>query len=549
MAWRMETFWRSLTPAQRWEYKFLMVGAYLVCGTLGWAVSYRFTYRLMLAHHSQLIGILLCIAWGLILYAVTRHRLLNRRLFVSRKVVYAFVAPLAFGIYLILIGLLITIMGLFHLTFPVVIEWLLGVVGLVILVLMAVSGKVRHRTKYFISTHFYNNKYEYRDEWLAFSSLLQGALKESEVVDALQQVLAKSLYTNTLCIWTGTSTAGYRLVHHKGIGPDERQRADRIAGDHPLVRHLTENDWYYSMAEEPGSFKRTQRNQNVSLLPELNLVLYSGLTIGDRMVGILGIGPEFTGGRYGADDFDLLMALGTQAASAILAARMADQLAASRQQEAWDVMSAFILHDVKNAASMLSLIRQNAPDHIDDPAFQEDMLDTIDDALKRMAKVQNRLSAIRREIVPAPQEIRLSETLTEACQKLQRRLQGLRLFIRLEDNVSVFTDPELLIRILENLMLNALEAGGEGTVVDISSKRPSPDRVQILLTDTGPGLPKDLLPDAIFEPFITTKANGSGIGLWQARRLAGVLGGEIRAENRSDEQGASFCLTLPAARA
>ena len=125
----------------------------------------------------------ICFPWALIIYAIVRHQLFNRKIFVSRKVVYASVAPISFGIYLMLIGVITFIMKTFNLPFPVVLRWFFIVFGIVMICLASVSGKVRHSIKYYVSTHFYINKYEYRDEWLHFSKLLQGAISEAEIVD------------------------------------------------------------------------------------------------------------------------------------------------------------------------------------------------------------------------------------------------------------------------------------------------------------------------------------------------------------------------------
>ena len=132
-------------------------------------------------------------------------------------------------------------------------------------------------------------------------------------------------------------------------------------------------------------------------------------------MGLVGLGPEYTGGRYGRDDFDLLKALGSQAASAILAARTAEKLAQARETSAWSALSAFVLHDIKNAAAMLSLAMVNAPAHIDNREFQRDLLALIDDALKRMTRVLKRLKTLKGEMVPTIQEIDIDRILSECC--------------------------------------------------------------------------------------------------------------------------------------
>ena len=216
MVWRLEDFYRGLLPAYRWEFKFFAGGGYLICAVFIWAASYRITYLRLIPDHYLLMAMLLLLAWLLMVYAVAKHRLLNRKMFVSRKVVYKLVAPLFFAGYLFSLGLISLVMRHFGWELPFVLGWFLLVLGLVTLLVLVLSGKVRQQVKYFISTHFYVNKYEYRDEWLAFSELLQEAFTESEIIEALRQVLSGSLYTTNIVIWAGDEKKGFMPVPPPG---------------------------------------------------------------------------------------------------------------------------------------------------------------------------------------------------------------------------------------------------------------------------------------------------------------------------------------------
>lgn len=539
MAWRLEQFWRGLSQVQRWEYKYLVVGGYQICAVMAWVASYRLTYRQQGAEYFLLAAILLVFGWLLMGYAVARHRLLNRKVFVSRKIVYAAVAPLVFGLYLLGLGMMVVLMRYLGWPMPFVLRWVLITGGILALVAMAVSRDVRHRIKFFISTHFYINKYEYRDEWLAFSKLLKGALTETEVVKALDEVLTDSLYTTTLCIWIGDEEKGYANVYSKGV-PDneEAKRGRRLPSDSPLIRYLSQHD-HYDAGERSGKSGPEVPSQAV----ESGLVLFSPLITGDQLVGVIGIGPEYTGGKYGPDDYDLLFALGCQAASAIQAGRMAEELSRVRQQQAWNTMSTFVLHDIKNAAGMLSLLRQNAPKYFDQPDFKEDMLETIDDALKRMGKVQEFLNALKGEVSPMLEETDLCALLDKGCRKIMKRLNGLKVDVQCGEPVHIKTDKGLLLGVIENLLINAQEAAGENARVTISCRRDN-GQVIIVVADNGPGLPVDLLPDAIFEPFKTTKEEGSGIGLWHVKNSVTSLKGGITTGNMAGG-GARFVIALP----
>ena len=541
MAWRLEIFWRSLTQKDRWQYKYLVIGFFLACGSLFWCASYRLLYRQLDGEHQLLLAVLLMIAWFFILYAVSRHRLLNRKLYVSRKVIYSIAAPTAFASYLILLGLASLLMRAFGWSLPYIFQWLLIVIGLLIVVVLVFSGKVRSTVKYFISTHFYVNKYEYRDEWVAFSSLLQGALTEREVVDALHRILSECLYTRRIMIWLGDMQDGFRLI---GSDIDAVGSADTvIAADDPIVLCINNEQYFYLEMPVNSQVWQFVISEKRDFFRRSGLVLVVPLIIGGQCVGLIGLGSEYTGGRYGRDDFDLLTALGSQAASAILAARAAEKLAQVRETSAWDTLSAFVLHDIKNAATMLNLVKENAPAHIHKPEFQQDLLASVDDALKRMNKVHERLKTLKGETRPAIKAVEIGQFVHDCCKELTRKLPDLTIDVQCRLSLTVKTDSKIVTQILENLMLNALEAGGPGTLVQVNVSNADHKSVQLEITDNGPGIPAELLPDRLFGPFKTTKPNGSGIGLWQVKQLVESLGGTIEAEN-VDGGGATFVVRL-----
>ncbi len=545
LAWRLESFWRMLTERDRLQYKYLVIGFFLIVAGLGWTFSYRVAYLRLNASHLLLLSVLMMVAWLLMLYAVARHRLLNRKIFVSRKVVYSAVAPTLFAAYFIMLGLASLIVKAFEWPFPFVLRWLALILGLVLIIALMLSARMRGQVKYFISTNFYVNKYEYRDEWLAFSDLLKGKLDERGVVDALRQILHESLYTEKIMIWLGNRESGFHLSERRNM--PELETPAPLAPDDPLVGYLEKKPYLYYLyvdSSKEGDEERGGIDSGKAFLTQHGLTLVAGLTIGEQIVGLVGLGPEYTGGKYGQDDFDLLAALGSQAASALLAVQTAEKLALAREQSAWETLSAFVLHDIKNAATLLGLVQQNAAENIHDPEFQQDMLAGIDDALKRMNKVQTRLKTLKGEITPVIREINLFNTLQSYIKKISGAHNGLNVELNCSDNVLIQTDAEFLYQIIENLLINALEAGGNEANISITVKNYPTRKVTILLDGAGPGIDQEMLPDRLFEPFATSKPKGSGIGLWQVRSLVESLNGSIFAANRQ-QGGTRFSIELP----
>ena len=542
-AWNVEKLWHSIESIHRWGYKFFIIGSYLICGSVGWMASYRITYQKFIPNHFYLLAILLFTGWVFILYSVVRYRLLNRKMFISRKIIYSFIAPSIFAVYLIVLGIISIVMRSFDVSLPFVLQGLFLVMGIIFVGIFISSGQLRKRMHFFISTHFYVNKYEYRDEWLALSYLLQGALTEDQVILALRKVLFETLYTTNLYIWIGDAKQGYKTIYLHEKSLNNKKGINFLDSDDVLIRFLNKYPYFYIKEKESGSmWKEVDKNKN-KFFESLNLVLIVPLFIGDQLVGLVGLGPEFTGSKYGQDDFDLLTAICTQTASMLLAVRMAEKLAHARERQAWDTLSAFVLHDVKNAATMLSLVRENAHEHIQNPEFQQDMLESVDDALKRMNKVQKSLSLLKSEIDPVWQILEITHFTNECSKHMEKRLEKIKISCFFDGKIFVRTDSELLSKILENLLLNAFEAGGDNVVIKINVLN---NQAVVNIIDNGQGIAQNLLPDALFEPFATTKPKGTGIGLWQTKQLVVNLNGEINAKNIV-EGGAVFEIRLPRA--
>jgi putative PEP-CTERM system histidine kinase len=543
MTWRAERFWRGIDLQRRWEYKFLIVSIYMVSCTLIWAGSYRLTYFEISDRHLLVVALLLTMGWAMMFFATARYRLLNRKVFISRKVVHASVAPALFGSYLLGLGMISLLARQMGWPVHVLLLWFLIGLGFASTLTYALSGQLRRRVHHFISTHFYVNKYEYRDEWLSLSHLLRGAITETEIVRAVAQVLLESLYTQRLVIWLGNEENGYR-ISYSTPEPSRDDLDSRLAKDSPLIEWLKIHGVYYAkMSSENSAFARVRKSGG-DLSERLRIVLLSPITAGEQLLGVIGAGEEFTGGTYGHDDFDLLAAVSCQTATALLAARKGEELAKMERKQAIDDLSAFILHDLKNASSMLSLVHANAAEHIHDHEFQQDMLDAVEHALHRLKKVQDHLSVVRGKLEPHLEELDLFTFLRDWVSRVSKKLTGLNLYFSCKEPLRVRIDPELLTVILENFLMNSLRAGGEGTEVSLEVEEGKDGWLTIRVGDNGPGIPDWLLPDKLFEPFRSSAASGSGIGLWQAREMVTRLGGSIQAENTGT--GACITLRLPA---
>src|SRR5262249_29308208 len=121
---------------------------------------------------------------------------------------------------------------------------------------------------------------------------------------------------------------------------------------------------------------------------------------------------------YTAEEIDLLKCIGDDIAASLLNLRLTREIMERKELEAFQTMSAFFIHDLKNAASTLGLTLQNLPTHFDDPAFREDALRGIKVAADRINHIIGRLSAFRHELRLRPAEIDLNLLVTETVKGL-----------------------------------------------------------------------------------------------------------------------------------
>ena len=110
--------------------------------------------------------------------------------------------------------------------------------------------------------------------------------------------------------------------------------------------------------------------------------------------------------------------------------------------------------------------------------------------------------------------------------------------------VVVRVDPELLVQVLVNLMLSAIDAMGRAGQLTVWAARHAPE-VWIGVRDTGPGVPREMRAD-IFRPFYTTKHQGTGLGLSISQQIVVRHGGTLRVEE-TPGGGATFIVALPLA--
>ena len=261
-----------------------------------------------------------------------------------------------------------------------------------------------------------------------------------------------------------------------------------------------------------------------------------------ELVGLLLLGPERTGTAYDVEDLEFLETIAEQAAGVVATAHLAEDLARSRAFEAFHRVTSFVIHDLKNSISSLSMLSQNALRHYDDPEFQRDAIRTLAQTVERMKGLLGRMSASSDSTALNIQPVDLAALVLDTIVPLvhDNRITVVK---ELASVPPLPGDAEALRRVVQNLVTNAVQSiDGSGTIT-VKTHEDSHHAV-LVVSDTGCGMSEAFIRRSLFSPFSTTKKEGWGIGLYQSKSIVEAHGGSIEVSS-AEGKGTTFCVRLP----
>jgi putative PEP-CTERM system histidine kinase len=312
--------------------------------------------------------------------------------------------------------------------------------------------------------------------------------------------------------------------------------------DGPLSRFLTRTGWIVSLPERAADPSQYPNLELPGWLTTLTLPwLIIPLVTGNELIGFVVLGAPRAKIDVNWEVRDLLKTASRQAAGYLAQIRASEALLEARKFEAFNRMSAFVVHDLKNLVAQLSLMLRNAERHRDNPEFQRDMLMTVEHVVGRMngLMLQLRTSATP---VEKPRSVELEPLVRRVCTVKTDLRSPIRLDLRA---VAALGHDERLEHVIGHLVQNALDATADGGNVSVSLSM-NGKFASIAVIDTGIGMPAEFVRERLFKPFETTKSTGMGIGVYESTQYIRSLGGDIRVES-APGTGTSVHVLLPRA--
>ena len=399
------------------------------------------------------------------------------------------------------------------------IELLFAAVLFVILV--ATSGRFRSKLRVFISKHFFSYRYDYREEWLRFTRTLSVEGAAENVYERTIKALADLVESPGGMLWLKDDARGF-VPSARWNMPAVTDAVERADGE--LAGFMERTGWIVSPEEWRA---HRERYDGIALPAWLDSLSSAWLMVpllqGSQLVGFVVLTVPRTTIVIDWEVRDLLKTASRQAASFLAQLRATESLLEARKFDAFNRMSAFVVHDLKNLVAQLSLMLKNAKRHSDNPEFQADMLRTVENVVSRMNGLMLQL---RSGANPAdgPRIVNL-ETIVR---RVHAAKANSRVPIALDfaSDVLAMGHDERLEHVIGHLVQNAIDASVPDGRVRVSVE-PAGNFVEIVVADSGVGMTQEFIRDRLFRPFQTTKPAGMGIGVYESAQYVASLGGEL----------------------
>ena len=535
----VEQVFRNQVEPSRWGAKPLCVGL----GCLFLYDVYLFSQALMFGRFDAdaltARSLVQAVTVPLLLVASRRDAHWLARVQVSKTAAFYSASLLLIGLYLLFIAGAGYYVRFFGGNWGGALQVALLVVALVLLTVLVLSGALRARLRVFLGKNFFSYRYDYRLEWLRFTSMLSSCSTPQEVSGLVVRGLADMVECPAGGLWF-KALGDDSYVQSAAWNMPPMTQAEPT--DSPFCRFMREREWIIDLdtarrGNGPASESPAVPAWLLSL-PTAWLVL--PLLVADEMLGFVVLAKPRTELDLDWEVRDLLKTAARQAAGFLAQMHATEALLEARKFDAFNRMSAFVVHDLKNIITQLSLMLKNAERHQSNPEFQQDMLITVESSLDKMRQMMLQLREGER-----PAGVAFGVELAPILQRIANAAhqRGREVAVDIVDRVATRGHAQRLERVIGHVVQNALDATLQSGKVWVKTRQSS-GSVLVEVGDTGTGMSPEFIRLRLFRPFNSTKSTGMGIGSYESFQYVRELGGSIEVKSVIG-QGTLVSLLLP----
>lgn len=540
----LERTYRTAVGTARWRIK------YMLLGLMVYFIVRVFTSSQVLLHSAldlSIVGIqpgALLITQVLILRSLLRPGHFTADLYPSQAMLRGSVTVILAGSYLLVVGVLAKLVSYLGTTAYFPLQAFVVLISLVLLALGLQSDHVRMRVRRFVSRHFKRPHVDTRTTWQKFATHGTAANDLPTLCRDVVALIADTFEVLSVTVW---------LVHERkdaltlaASSTHSTQGADEPAPDAAavaaMIAHFQQHPEPVDLETVRAPWTEALRNWHPNAFPTGGHRVCVPLVGRGEMLGLITLGDRVGGEIFATADLDVFKCVGDHVAASVLNAQLAQRLLQARELESFQLMATFFVHDLKNAASSLTLLVRNLPEHFNDPEFRADALRGCTKSVAHMNDLISRLTDLRQELRVNPVATDLSAFVARVVADFPAP-SGITVKTGFAPDVTALLDEEQMRKVLSNLLLNAREAIGTSGEIRVTTSVTGRS-AGLTVTDTGCGMSPEFLRKSLFRPFQTTKQRGLGIGMFQSKMIVEAHGGRIDVDS-APGRGTTFRLTLP----
>lgn len=491
---------------------------------------------------------------AIITYAIVHYRLLDIQVVIKRSLVYAVL------LLMLLVPCYLLVVWGQTLHFGRV-DYLFSFMTLSLFILVGfLFPKLRFQAEAAFERVLFKKRYDYKETLLRSSRDMVSIMDLQRISKKAADTVVDAMGVDKASLFLSDDIKGsFVLTAGVGLDLDQFNGGELPRGDPLLLRLLKRPETLVREELEINS-RGHEESQVAARMGQLEAEVTLPLVSNEKLVGILNLGHKEGREMYSHEDFEVLSTLANQAAIAIENARLYENLMQSQsiirradRLSSLGMLTASLAHEIRNPLVAIRTFTQLLPQRYQETEFREGFQALALKEVDRICGLVNDLLSFARPATPNVAAENVNEIVESIARLLETEAKekGVRIQRQLAANLpKIFIDKEQIKQVSMNIILNALQSIEGPGVVEVSSRlftRDSSEQfVQIAVRDTGRGIPeKDL--ENIFNPFFTTKKEGSGLGLSISHQIIKEHDGYITVESKVGA-GTTFFINLPVRR-
>ncbi len=414
------------------------------------------------------------------------------------------------AVYFLILAGIIKFVYLYHLDFRIFLSVFLGIISGLIGVILILGEGMKQRVKTWVKILFGYEQVDIVKEWDDFVSTIEDLMDEEEIIDRVRDYLRERYGVKDVILFWKDNDVFW--------GKDRK-----IALSSEAERYM----WYKDAVILPEELWRY--GVKLDMIESGDLIV--PMIFRKSLVGFLVL-KQAVRAKLSAE---LAIMIARNLAVMLTLAKLSREVLEMRQFEQFNKMVSFLIHDIKNTLSGLELLVANWNRNKNNPEFLKDAYATLLATTKKMEHVLERLNSHRLDRVSSGKKewVDVLGVLEDIIRDLNLKSTRIEIVLENKGSPKFLCDRGSLVRIVENLLLNAVDAvkeKGEGKVY--ISVEDVPGEIIIAVQDEGIGMDQDFIRRKLFKPFVSTKKRGLGIGMYEVKTLVEAMGGKISVQSQ-----------------